>query len=138
MDNKKIIDILNKALTEEMTALVQYMQHHYLYKGSNAECVKELLKKLSFTEMDHAYKLGERIAALGGMPTTKPNPPEVPKKGVDMIKVNLKAEQDAVVSYREWIKVVDAEGDPTSRNILEDFLADEEEHVAGLEALLGD
>ncbi len=138
MDKNKVVEILNKALTEELTALMQYMQHHYLYKGSNAQCVKELLKKLSFTEMDHAYKLGERIATLGGMPTTKPNPPEVPKRGVDMLKVNLKAEQDAVVSYRGWIKVVDAEGDPTSRNILEDFLADEEEHVAELEAILSD
>ncbi|MEE9584450.1 MAG: ferritin-like domain-containing protein [Candidatus Brocadiales bacterium] len=138
MDKNKVVEILNKALTEELTALMQYMQHHYLYKGSNAQCVKELLKKLSFTEMDHAYKLGERIATLGGMPTTKPNPPEVPKKGVDMLKANLKAEQDAVVSYRGWIKVVDAEGDPTSRNILEGFLADEEEHVAELEAILSD
>ncbi len=138
MDKKKIVGILNEALTEEITALLQYIQHHYLYKGSNAISVKELFKKLSFTEMDHAYKLGERIAALGGMPTTKPNPPNVPKKSVDMIKINLQDEKDAVVAYKGWIKAVDGEGDYTSRNILEDLLADEEEHVAELEALLGD
>jgi len=88
--------------------------------------------------MDHAYKLGERIAALGGMPTTKPNAPKVPKKSIEMINVDLQDERDAVVAYREWIKVVDKEGDVTSRNILEGILADEEGHVAGLEALLGD
>ena len=138
MNNKKIVEILNKALAEEITALLQYIQHHYLYQGANAQSVKELFKKLSFTEMDHAYKLGERIAALGGMPTTKPNAPKVPKKSIEMINVDLQDERDAVVAYREWIKVVDKEGDVTSRNILEGILADEEGHVAGLEALLGD
>ena len=138
MDKKKIIGILNEALTEEITALMQYIQHHYLYKGSNAISVRELFKKLSFKEMDHAYVLGERIATLGGMPTTKPNPPNVPKKSVDMIKVNLQDEKDAIVAYKEWIKAVGGEGDHTSRNILEDLLADEEEHAAELEALLGD
>ncbi|HHT9134381.1 MAG TPA: ferritin-like domain-containing protein [Candidatus Avalokitesvara rifleensis] len=138
MNNKKIVEILNKALTEEITALLQYIQHHYLYKGANAQSVKELFKKLSFTEMDHAYKLGERIAALGGMPTTKPNAPKVPKKSIEMINVDLQDERDAVVAYREWIKVVDKEGDVTSRNILEGILADEEGHIAELESLLGD
>lgn len=137
MNKKKIVEILNKALTEELTALLQYIQHHYLYKGPNAQSVKEFLKKLSFTEMDHAYKLGERIAALGGMPTTKPDPLKVPKKSVDMIKANLQDERDAIENFREWIKVLDKEGDYTSRNMLEDILADEEEHAAELEALLG-
>ncbi|MFQ5863064.1 MAG: bacterioferritin [Candidatus Brocadiales bacterium] len=138
MNKKKIVEILNKALTEEITALLQYIQHHYLYKGSNAQSVKELLKKQSFTEMDHAYKLGERIAALGGMPTTRPNPLKVPKKSIEMIKVNLQDERDAIGDLRKWIKVLDKEGDYTSRNMLEGILADEEEHVAELEALLGD
>ncbi|MFQ5957024.1 MAG: bacterioferritin [Candidatus Brocadiales bacterium] len=138
MDKNKIVEILNKALAEEITALLQYIQHHYLYKGSNAQSVRELFKKLSFTEMDHAYKLGERIAALGGMPTTKPDPLKVPKKSIEMIKVNLQDERDAIGNFRKWIKVVDGEGDYTSRNMLEDILADEEEHVAELEALFGD
>ncbi len=136
MDKKKSIDILNKALAEELTALTQYFQHHYLYKGPNAIEVRELFKKLSYKEMDHAYKLGERVAALDGMPTTKPNPLKVPEKSLDMIKVNLQDEKDAVVAYKELIKALE-EDDYTSRNILEDILADEEEHVAELEALLG-
>jgi bacterioferritin len=138
MDKKKIIGILNEALAEEITALTQYFQHHYLYKGSNAIEVRGLFKKLSLKEMDHAYMLGDRVAALGGMPTTRPNPLKVPEKSLDMIKVNLQDEKDAVVAYKEWIKVVDEEDDYTSRNILEDLLADEEEHAAELEALLGD
>ncbi len=137
MDNKKSIDILNKAMAEEITALTQYFQHHYLYKGSNAIPVRELFKKISYKEMDHAYMLGRRIASLGGMPTTKPNPLKVPEKSLDMIKVNLQDEKDSVVAYKELIKALEEEDDYTSRNIMEDLLADEEEHVAELEALLG-
>ncbi|MEK7368703.1 MAG: ferritin-like domain-containing protein, partial [Planctomycetota bacterium] len=95
-------------------------------------------KKLSFTEMDHAYKLGERIVALGGMPTTKPDRIEVPEKSIDMIKVNLQVEYNAAEDFRKWIKELDKEGDVTSRNILEGILADEEGHIAELESLLGD
>jgi bacterioferritin len=138
MNNKKIVEILNKALAEEITALLQYIQHHYLYKGANAQSVRELFKKLSFTEMDHAYKLGERIVALGGMPTTKPDRIEVPEKSIDMIKVNLQVEYNAAEDFRKWIKELDKEGDVTSRNILEGILADEEGHIAELESLLGD
>ncbi len=138
MDKKKIIEVLNKALTEEITALMQYIQHHYLYKGPNAIPVKELFKKLSFKEMDHAYLLGERIAALGGMPTTKPDRIEVPEKSIDMIKANVKVEDGAIADFKKWIKILDEEGDITSRNMLEGILADEEEHIAELESLLGD
>ncbi len=138
MDKKRIIETLNKALTEEITALLQYFQHHYLYKGPNAISVKALFKKLSFKEMDHAYMLGERIAALGGIPTTKPDRIEVPEKSIDMIKANVGVEDGAIVDFKKWIKVLDEEGDITSRNMLEGILADEEEHIAELRSLLGD
>lgn len=138
MDKKRIIETLNKALTEEITALLQYFQHHYLYKGPNAISVKALFKTLSFKEMEHAYMLGERIAALGGIPTTKPDRIEVPEKSIDMIKANVNVEDGAIVDFKKWIKILDEEGDITSRNMLEGILADEEEHIAELRSLLGD
>lgn len=136
MDKKKVIEILNKALTEELGALIQYMQHHYLYQGANFVCVSELMKKFSMTEMDHAYKLGERIAMLEGVPTTKPGEIKVPKKSIDMLKVNLKDELAAIENYRKWIKEVADLGDPVSRLMLEKILGDEEEHAHELEMLL--
>ncbi|HHT9120508.1 MAG TPA: ferritin-like domain-containing protein [Candidatus Hypogeohydataceae bacterium YC41] len=138
MDKKKIIEILNKALTEEMGALIQYMQHHYLYQGPNYVCVGELLKKISMVEMDHAYKLGERIAMLEGIPTTKPGEIKVPKKSIDMLKVNLEDELAAIENYRKWIEEVDALGDPVTRLMLEKILGDEEEHAHQLEMLLAE
>ena len=136
MDKKKVIEILNKALTEELGALIQYMQHHYLYEGSNFVCVSELMKEFSMTEMDHAYKLGERIAMLDGIPTTKPGAIKVPKKSIDMLKVNLQDELAAIENYRKWIQEVANLGDPVSRLMLEKILGDEEEHAHELEMLL--
>ncbi len=138
MDKNRIIETLNKALTEEITALLQYFQHHYLYKGPNAISVKALFKELSFKEMEHAYMLGERIAALGGIPTTKPDRVNVPDKSVDMIKANVDVEDGAIADFKKWIKILDEEGDITSRNMLEGILADEEEHITQLRSLLGD
>ncbi|HHT9118728.1 MAG TPA: ferritin-like domain-containing protein [Candidatus Hypogeohydataceae bacterium YC38] len=135
MAKDKVIEVLNKALTEELTALLQYMQHHYLYQGANSPSVRDLLKKVSMTEMKHAYVLGERVAALGGMPTTKPEPIKVPKKSIDMIKADLEDEIKAVEDYKKWIKEVSE--DPVSRLMLEKILGDEEEHVTDLQALLG-
>ncbi len=135
-NKKKIITILNEALTEELGALIQYMQHHYLYKGANYISVGELLKKISMVEMDHAYDLGERIAMLDGMPTTKPGPIKIPQKSIEMIKVNLEDELVAIESYRKWIKEVAALDDPVTRRMLESILADEEEHAHQLEMLL--
>ena len=136
MDKKKIIEILNKALSEEIGALIQYMQHHYLYEGANVVCVSELMKEFSMTEMDHAYKLGERIATLDGIPTTKPGEIKVPKKSIDMLKANLQDELDAIENYRRWVKEVDALGDPVTRLMLEKILGDEEEHAHELGMLL--
>ncbi len=138
MDKKKIVEILNKALTEELGALIQYMQHHYLYQGANKVCVSELMKKFSMTEMDHAYKLGERIAMLDGIPTTKPGEIKVPKKSVDMLKVDLKDELAAIENYKKWIKEVADLGDPVSRLMLEKILGDEEEHAHELEMILAE
>jgi bacterioferritin len=53
-----------------------------------------------------------------------------------MLKINLKDEEAAIENYRRWIKEVDAAGDPATRRMLEDLLADEEEHAHELEMIL--
>jgi bacterioferritin len=136
MGNNKIIDALNAARKEELTSILQYLQHHYLAKGLESPPVADLLKEFSITEMKHAYALAERITALGGKPATNVDPLQVPEKLIDMIKVNLVLEGRAIKSYKEWIKL--ASDDPTTRRMLESILADEEEIAAKLSSLLED
>lgn len=136
MENKKIIEILNKIRVEELTAIMQYSQHHYLAKGINSPVVSEIFKKLSIVEMKHAYALAERITALGGIPTMKIDKVDVPEKLEDMIRVNSEVERDAIEAFKGYIKKVS--DDPTTRRILEGILADEEEHLDVLSKLLED
>jgi bacterioferritin len=136
MENKKIIEILNKIRVEELTAIMQYSQHHYLAKGINSPVVSEIFKKLSIVEMKHAYALAERITALGGAPTMKIDQVNVPEKLEDMIRVNCEVEKGAIEAFKGYIKKVS--DDPTTRRILEGILADEEEHLDVLSKLLED
>jgi bacterioferritin len=134
MDKEKVIEILNKVRTEELTAVMQYLQHHYLAKGINSPEVSEIFKKLSIVEMKHAYALAERITALGGIPTTKIEKLNVPEKLEDMIKENYEVEKVAIGDFKGYIKEVSE--DSTTRRMLEGILADEEEHLAELGRLL--
>lgn len=134
MDKNKIVDALNAARKEELTSILQYLQHHYLAKGLESPPVAELLKEFSLTEMKHAYALAERIVALGGKPATNIDPLNIPAKLTDMIKVNLDLEKRAIASYKKWIKI--ASDDSTTCRMLEGILADEEEIAAKLSSLL--
>lgn len=134
MGKEKIIDILNKVRTEELTAVMQYLQHHYMAKGINSAGVSEIFKKLSIVEMKHAYSLAERITALGGKPTTRIEKINVPEKLEDMIKENYEVEKVAIRDFKGYIKELSE--DSTTRRMLEGILADEEEHLAELGRLL--
>lgn len=136
MDKEKIIEILNKARIEELTAIMQYSQHHYLAKGINSPAVSEVFRKLSIVEMKHAYAIAERITALGGIPTMKIDKVNVPEKLVDMIKVNYEVEKGAIEEFKKAIE--DVSEDTTTRRLLEDILADEEAHLDELGSLLDD
>lgn len=86
--------------------------------------------------MKHAYIVAERITALGGMPTTKIDKINVPEKLEDMIKENYEVEKVAIEDFKKCIKEVSE--DITTRRMLEDILADEEEHLDELGKLLED
>ncbi len=134
MGKEKIIEVLNKVRVEELTAIMQYLQHHYRAKGINSPAVSEIFKKLSIVEMKHAYALAERITALGGIPTTKIDKINVPEKLEEMIRENYEVEKVAIEDFKGYIKEVSE--DITTRRMLEDILADEEEHLDELAKLL--
>lgn len=135
MKHDKIVGLLNEARRQELTAITQYLQHHYLAKGINGPTVGDMLKKFSMDEMKHAYELAERIVALGGVPTTQRDPAKMSSGLAGMIRQNLNDEYKAIADYKKFIK--DAEDDPTTRRMLEDILSDEESHATELAALLG-
>ena len=136
MDNSKIVESLNRARARELRAVLEYMAYHYLADGLASPEIIEKLKETAKVEMTHAESLGERINYLGGEPTKKPDEFTRARDLKGMIESALRLEEQAVVMYKEIIQLCAAQGDPTSRLLMEKLLSDEEEHVHTWQKLL--
>lgn len=126
--SKEMLELLNRAIARELAVSVQYMWHHVMAMGMKSPEVKDILKEIAIEEMKHAEKIAERLHYLGGVPTTKPTEIRVGGSLEGMIRDNLKAEREALVLYKQIIQVAEEEGDPTTRRLFEEILAEEEEH----------
>ena len=128
--SKKVIDLLNKARASELTAISQYMAHHYELDDGDFGKLASVLKKVAIEEMKHAEKLAERILFLEGTPTTTPDGET--KKGQDIAKMlatDIGLESGAVKMYNAAANACAAEKDQISKQLFEELLGEEEEHL---------
>lgn len=131
-----IVKLLNDALATELTCVLRYRRHHFTADGVSSPKIAEEFMVHANAELGHADRLAERIVQLGGEPDF--NPSTLLSRGhADydealelnaMIRSNLVAERVAVESYRQMIDLI-GDKDPTTRRLLKDVLADEEEHA---------
>ena len=126
--SKELLELLNRAIARELAVSVQYMWHHVMAVGIKSPEIKDLLKEIAIEEMKHAEKVAERLQYLGGTPTTKPTEIRVGGTLEEMVRDNLEAEREALVLYKRIIRVAEEEGDPTTRRLFEEILAEEEDH----------
>lgn len=136
MASKELMELLNKAIARELQVSIQYMWQHVLWKGAKGFAVKDELKKIAITEMKHAEEIAERLAYLGGTPTTKPDPIFVGETFKEMIERDKMDEEYAIKLYKEIIKIAESEGDIITVEIFKRILADEEEHHDTFTSLL--
>ncbi len=127
-DSKKLCDMLNDAIAREIQVSIQYMWQHVEWIGVKGFAVHDEFKNIGIAEMKHAEKIAERLWYLGGEPTTKPAPILVGKNLREMIKSDIKAEEDAIKMYKGIIELATKEGDVTTAFIFKEILEDEEEH----------
>lgn len=135
--NQKIVKQLNARLADELAAINQYMVHSEMCEDWGYEKLHEAVEKRAIDEMKHAESLIGRILFLDGTPTVSELSPI--KIGADVetqIKNDLAGELQAVKDYNADIALAVEVGDNGTRELLEGFLADEEEHVDWLEAQL--
>jgi len=126
--SKELLDLLNEAIARELQVSIQYMWQHVSWKGVKGFAVRDELKKIAITEMKHAEAIAERLVYLGGKPTTKPSPIIVGGTLEEMIKQDIKDEENAINLYRRIIEVATREGDLTTAELFRKILSDEEEH----------
>ena len=135
--------LLNEALATELICVLRYKRHYFTASGIHSESVKTEFLQHATEEQQHADQIAERIVQLGGEPNFSPDgilarshSEYVEGKNLeDMIKENLVAERVAIDSYREMIAYI-GDDDPTTRRLLEEIQAKEEEHAEDLVSLL--
>ncbi len=128
MASKELLDLLNQAVARELQVSIQYMWQHILCKGVQGFAVKDELKKIAITEMKHAEAIAERLAYLGGRPTTEPSPINVGDNLRAMLERDKLDEEWAIELYKKIIKTARDEEDIVTARLFCSILADEEEH----------
>jgi bacterioferritin len=137
--------LLNKAVSAEITGIVQYTNQHEkmvflelrmkttaletITESNKAAVVSKILKETFMQEMDHLEKISERIYLLEGEATTKPDPlPVVGNTAQDFLTLDHALESSAVTLYRQIIAEALKRGDTTTRRMFEDIIMQEEDH----------
>ena len=142
-DRKQVVRLLNEALATEWVCVLRYYRHYFMASGMLADSVKAEFLEHAHQEQEHANRIAERIVQLGGEPdlnpetlTARSHAEYKPGQDLrDMVKEDLIAERIAIDSYREMILYI-GDRDTTTKRILEDVLAQEEEHANDMADLL--
>jgi bacterioferritin len=142
-DREGVIAMLNAALATELLCVLRYKRHYYTVSGPNTGHIKAEFLEHAQQEQDHADRIAERIVQLNGSPNF--NPATLTQRShaeyddsddvQAMVRADLIAERVAIESYRQMIQAI-GDKDPTTKNMLIDILAVEEEHADDMRDLL--
>jgi bacterioferritin len=142
-DRDVVLSILNAALATELVCVLRYKRHYFMATGLAATAIAQEFAEHAADEQQHADQIAERITQLGGEPNFSPEGLLTRShteyiagtNSLEMIKEDLIAERIAVDSYSEIIRYL-GDKDPTTRRLMEEILAKEEEHAVDLADML--
>ena len=132
--DKKVIEFLNKALTNELTAINQYWLHYRVLDDWGVHKLAEYERHDSIDEMKHADQLAERVLFLNGLPNFQAiHKLKVGETVEEILKADLAMEEEAIPLLRDAIEYCESVRDYVSRDLFASILESEEEHVDFLE-----
>lgn len=142
-NREEILEMLNAALATELVCILRYKRHYFTATGLVNESVKAEFLEHAQQEEDHANRIAERIVQLNGTPDMNPSTLAARSHAEydestdikSMIRANLVAERIAIESYRQMIERI-GDTDPTTKHLLIDIMAVEEEHADDMKDLL--
>jgi bacterioferritin len=125
----KSIELLNKAVADELLAIHQYMYFHFHCDDQGYDLLASLFKNTAIQEMGHVEVLSERILFLNGEVDMKVvGAVKKIKDPKEMVKCAAQMEDDSAKEYNEWANICSANADSASKKIFEDLVLDEEKH----------
>ena len=134
MARTELIENLNSALSLELSGVIQYSQHSYLVTGIEREIYKGFFRDSAEEATEHAQTLGDKIVALGGIPTVEPAMIRQSTDLKEMLEQDLQLERDAMAAYMAaWASC--GEEDLPTKFWLEEQIAEEQLHIEELEKL---
>ncbi len=133
----EVVDALNEILTSELTAINQYFIHYKMCENWGYKRLAKKKREESIEEMKHADKVIERILYLGGVPNMQRlSPVRVGEEPIEMHKLDLTLELEAVARLNRAIALCLAKNDGGTRDLVEKILSEEEDAIDWLEAQL--
>jgi bacterioferritin len=126
--SEKLKGMLNDAIAREIQVGIQYMWQHVQVIGVKGIAVQDRFKQTAIAEMKHAEAIAERLWYLGGTPTTKPAAIRVGESLKEFLELDTKAEEEAIVLYKQIIELAQKETDVTTAFMFKEILEDEEQH----------
>ncbi len=136
VDQQELIDGLNHDLAGEYQAIVMYIQYSAKLTGPYRRELRALFQAEIADEQGHAQFLADKIASLGGEPTTEPRAIPHADQPKEMLEHALAAEKQAIADYDERLRQAEAFGDVGLKVILENQVADETQHKEEIERVL--
>lgn len=134
MANTELIEHLNRALSLELAGVIQYLQHSFLITGPEREVYRSFFRDQSEEAHDHAITLGDKVVALGGVPSVEPGMIRQSTDLTDMLQQGLELEREAMQAYVDaWKACTDNE--LATRFLLEERISEEQKHIDELEKL---
>ena len=132
--DSKVIEYLNQALTNELTAVNQYWLHYRMLNHWGITKLAEFERHESIDEMKHADRLADRILFLDGLPNFQAiGRLKIGETVEEILRADLALEMEAIPLLKDGIAHAESVRDFVSRELFEDILANEEEHVDILE-----
>lgn len=143
-DREKVVEVLNEVLATELVCALRYKNHYYMAHGIHAESVAAEFLEHAKEEEGHADMVAKRITELNGRPNYNPDGLKTRSHAEyaegdtleEMIREDLVAERIAISTYSEIVRWL-GNDDSTTRRMIEEILAKEEEHADDLANLLG-
>lgn len=134
MDIQRVIAGLNRCLAIEYAAMIQYLQDSMLIQGLEREYLADFFRDRAKDEMGHADRLGDKIVALGGIPTIEPALIKQSLEVAEMLGQGLAVEREALTALKGLLPEV--QDDVPLRVLVEQLCFDTQEHIERFEKLL--